>query len=124
MTTVTSTNVNSETTFTKLDPAGNLIWSKHFSFSGGGGNAEIDRITLYTSGEILVMGDLNDGTLDVDPGIGTVNLSASGVENEVFIARYDINGNHIWSSKMNDVALLNTPMALLLIHKETLTLPI
>jgi hypothetical protein len=52
-------------------------------------------IATDANGNIYVVGYFS-GTMDVDPGIGVVNLTAADTGN-IFVAKYDNGGNYIWA---------------------------
>jgi hypothetical protein len=77
----------------KLDPAGNHLWSKHF---GEGGQQACDGVATDASGNVLVIGDFN-GPLDFGGG----PLANAGFD-DVFVAKFDPTGNHLWSKRFGD----------------------
>ncbi len=85
--------------FAKYDANGNLIWVKAV---GSIGDEEGQGIKLDASGNIYVTGLFSD-VADFDPGIGTVNLTSNGGF-DVYIAKYDNNGNYIWAKNFGDVS--------------------
>ena len=89
------TSVNAEDAYmAKYDPAGKLIWAKSIGdFRYQAGNA----LTLDANGNIYVTG-IFFGTTDFDPGPGVANLISAGNE-DIFVCRYDNNGNFTWAKK-------------------------
>ncbi|KYF82590.1 hypothetical protein BE18_44670, partial [Sorangium cellulosum] len=80
----------------KLDPAGALLWSKRFgSDSADTGHA----VAVDGSGNVLLAGihGNNNGTRDMSYG-GCEPLPPLGSEG-VFVAKFDPEGNHIWSRR-------------------------
>ena len=84
----------------KYDPSGAHIWSKRFGSSG------FDRahsLAKDGSNNVIVVGQF-EGTVDFGGG-GLVSVGTR----EMFVAKYDASGNHMWSkrfgSSQNDVAL-------------------
>lgn len=80
----------------------NLEWAR--SLPGKGydfGNG----VVLDTMGNVYVTGTFND-TLDCDPGPGTAYLISAKISNNdpsqtnIFIAKYDPNGNYIWAKSI------------------------
>jgi len=91
---VTATGgVNNDVFIVKLDAAGNSLWSKTF------GNADAQTswsLDIDNLGNIYVTGTF-DGTVDIDPGIGTFNLTAPGAGENTFILKLDNAGDFIWA---------------------------
>lgn len=95
--TANQTSVDSSDIFVaKYDQFGNHLWS--FSI-GGNGTQTLGRIVLDGSGGIIVRGWFRN-TIDVDPGPGTVNLTAVAGTAETFVARYTATGNLLWSFRL------------------------
>lgn len=83
----------------KLNSAGNLVWAV-----GAGGTSidEASAVATDAAGNVYVTGNFS-GTIDLDPGIGTFTLSASGVS-DVFILKLDALGNFLWAVKAGTTA--------------------
>ncbi|MFM9943854.1 MAG: T9SS type A sorting domain-containing protein [Bacteroidia bacterium] len=82
----------------KLDNSGNFAWAKRMgstSYDKGFCILTDDKGNNYTSGEFT-------GTVDLDPGSGTLNASSLGYE-DIFISKLDASGNFIWSINMGGV---------------------
>ncbi|MBI4703197.1 MAG: hypothetical protein HY744_18935, partial [Deltaproteobacteria bacterium] len=74
----------------KLDPNGNHVWSKRF----GGPAFDMPRsISLDAGGNLLLAGEFEKA---LDFGGGPL-LSAG--DRDVFVAKLDPNGNHVWSKR-------------------------
>ena len=85
----------------KLDPAGNLIWSKTY----GGPNAErAYSIEADPSGNIYFTG-IFSGTVDFDPGPGVFNMTAVGTD--VFVSKLDGSGNFLWATHFGGPGYIN-----------------
>ncbi|MGH1384932.1 SBBP repeat-containing protein [Kordia sp.] len=83
-------NGQTDVFFAKLDTTGNLLWVKQI---GGASNDDGISIITDSSGNIFVLGDFL-GTVDFDPSANSTTLfSGSG---NMFIAKYDSNGNFLW----------------------------
>ncbi|MFC2111141.1 SBBP repeat-containing protein [Bacteroidota bacterium] len=82
----------------KYTNSGNYVWAISF---GGSGNDMGNSIDYDNSGNIYVTGDFYS-TVDFDPGSGTVNLTSSG-SGDIFIAKYNSQGNYIWAGKIGGV---------------------
>lgn len=83
----------------KYDVNGNYIFAKRI----GGSGAEFGRdIARDASGNIYVVGQFS-ATIDCDPGTGVFNLTGTGA-NDVFIAKYDLNGNFLMAKWIGGVS--------------------
>ncbi|MBN4066017.1 SBBP repeat-containing protein, partial [Candidatus Amoebophilus asiaticus] len=78
--------------FAKYDSDGNYVWAKGI---GSTNNDSGYGIAVDISGNIYITG-VFQATADFDPGAGTTNLTAIGLE-DIFFAKYDPNGNYTWS---------------------------
>ncbi len=76
----------------KLDPAGNLLWSKTF---GGAGSEMGSGIGADAEGNILLTGALTGKHLDF--GGGLLELHGGS---DVFAVKLDPAGNHVWSRRV------------------------
>lgn len=76
--------------FAKYTSAGDYAWAKQIP-------AQSTQVTIATnqSGNVFVAGSF-DSTVDFDPGSGTATHTATG-NSDIFFARYDTNGNFIYS---------------------------
>lgn len=82
----------------KLDPAGNFVWAK--SFNGTAFAASIGHsITVDKDDNIYTTGYFQNGTVDFDPGSGTINLTPAG-SSDMFISKIDASGNGIWAKNI------------------------
>lgn len=82
----------------KLDALGNLIWAKRLGGTGsdqGFGIALDDSVNVYSTGGF-------SGTVDFDPGAGTLSLSSTG-NSDVYISKLDVNGNFLWAGAFGSV---------------------
>lgn len=78
----------------KLNANGDFIWAKQIQ---GSGQEMSTSIEVDTSGNIYVLGVLQGGPVDFDPGSGVFNLSSAG--GSMFIGKYDSSGNFIWAKQ-------------------------
>jgi hypothetical protein len=92
----TLTSVGGDDIFVaKLDLYGNHLWSQRF---GGQQSQRADRgVAVDGSGNVLVAGSFEGG---IDFGGGPLT-SAGG--RDVFLAKLDPSGNHVWSMRFGDV---------------------
>jgi hypothetical protein len=80
----------------KFDASGNHLWSKKF---GDTENQFGASIAVDSSDNVLVTGSF---TSSVDFGGGT--LVASGNSNDIFVAKLDKDGHHLWSNRFGDTS--------------------
>ncbi|MEZ4721747.1 MAG: SBBP repeat-containing protein [Flavobacteriales bacterium] len=76
----------------KLDSSGNFIWVQSF---GGTSRDYATAVATDDSGNIYATGTFL-GTVDFDPGVGTTNLTSSGL-NDIFVQKLDGSGNFVWA---------------------------
>lgn len=86
----------------KLAATGDLEWAKQF---GGAYPDSITHVAVDAQGNIVIQGQFKD----VADWGGKQKLKAGGgSDNDVVLAKYDLNGDHLWSSTFgnafNDVA--------------------
>jgi hypothetical protein len=81
----------------KYDAAGNHVWSKRFgdiiTFDGGRG------LALDASGNVIMVGYFA-GTVN----FGGADLVSAGGSYDIFLAKFDASGNHLWSRRFGDVS--------------------
>jgi hypothetical protein len=78
----------------KFDPSGNHLWSHGF---GDEDSQESTGLALDGGGNVFITGWF-DGTVDFGGGPLDVNGDL-----DVFLARFDPNGNHLWSQRFGGV---------------------
>jgi hypothetical protein len=84
---------HSDAFLAKFDPDGTHLWSDRY----GGASEEYPRhVTVDASGNVIVVGDFYGS---VDFGGGTLNSAGS---NDVFVAKFDPDGTHLWSKSFGD----------------------
>jgi len=73
------------------------IWSMNF----GGGDVDYGQsIYLDNSGNIYIMGNFSSSTINFGGGVLTnASCGPYGCQNDIFLARFDSNGGHIWSKR-------------------------
>jgi gliding motility-associated-like protein len=87
------------TFISKLDNNGNFIWAKQLV-----GNMQwCYSMALDNTGNLYTTGYFG-GTLDIDPGTGTYNLSTPGYE--IFISKLNGDGNLIWAKQIGGTATI------------------
>ncbi len=84
---------NNDIFIAKYSANGNYIWANRI----GNTNSDVgEHIALDASGNIYITGVLPAGTVDFDPSASTANISAYQSSGDMFIAKYNSNGNYIW----------------------------
>lgn len=86
--------------FAKYTPAGAFVWAMQLVNTSSVDDAELETIAIDNAGNIIVAGNFRDGTLDMDPSGASAILTSSDSYSDVFIGKYDNNGNSIWSLKI------------------------
>ena len=87
----TAGTYDSDVFVVKMDSIGNVIWSR----SLGGTKNETGIKMVMTSDNYLIIG----GVFDTTTTIGPVNMTGNG-NNDCFIAKYDLNGNFVYTFYM------------------------
>lgn len=83
----------------KYDANGNYLWSKAM---GGSSDNVGFSLTLDANGDIYLTGSSN-GTADFDPSPAAAYLTSAGLR-DVFLAKYDANGNYQWAKMMGGMS--------------------
>ena len=95
----------------KIDGSGNFVWAKQLE---GATNNTILDVSSDPSGNVFLAGMFR-GTVDFDPGVGTVSLASNGNE-DAFILKLDALGDYQWAHNfggtINDHAAACTTDAL------------
>ncbi len=78
----------------KLDSAGNLLWARQLN---GPLSGRVRGLELDGSGNVYAAGFFG-GTVDFDPGAGTLNLTAAA--NDTFIVKLDSDGDLGWARQL------------------------
>lgn len=89
--------------FSKFNAAGTFQWSKQLASTGSSSFAELEDIAADNAANIIVTGKLPNGDIDMDPSAGTATLTNSDSEDDIFLGKYDIDGNYVWSIKIGEV---------------------
>jgi hypothetical protein len=79
----------------KFDPAGNHLWSKRF---GDSNHQYSQNVSVDRWDNVLLSGQFY-GTIDFGGGV----LTSAG-NNDIYIAKFDAAGNHIWSQGWGDAS--------------------
>ncbi len=83
----------------KYDISGNYLFANKI---GGTGNDEGYSITTDIAGNVLLTGSFKN-TVDFDPGAGIVNLVATGINRDMFLAKYSSTGSYIYAMRAGGV---------------------
>jgi Beta-propeller repeat len=84
----------------KLDPNGNCLWSHGYTVSlPAGTTSQIRGVATDAAGNVYVTG-LFFGTLNLGGGV----LTSTG-QNDLFVAKFDPSGAHVWSENFGDVSV-------------------
>jgi hypothetical protein len=86
---------NSASFIQKLDLNGNFVWVKKLQ---GTGSAYINSVDIDALGNIHAVGYF-DGTVDFDLGGLVHNITSNGY-GDIFISKWDNNGDFVWSKSM------------------------
>jgi len=76
----------------KFDSNGNYIWSKKF---GGSKYDRSNSVAVDSGGNVFITGESNSSYIDF--GGGAISNCATDFCTGAFLAKFDSNGNHIWS---------------------------
>lgn len=79
----------------KLDSNGDFVWAKSIRGTNNSGGI---GIALDNSGNVHTVGYFS-GTVDFDPGAGTINLASAG-SFDVFVLKLDNSGDYVWAKRM------------------------
>ena len=85
----------------ELSPAGDWTWNKRF---GGYADEEADGLAVTATGELLLAGRF-DGPLDLGGATPLLSVQAAGAfapSFDVFVAKLDAHGAHVWSRQFGD----------------------
>lgn len=77
----------------KCDATGNVLWVKS---TGGTGNEYVASVSTDPNGNVLVMGIFASSSITFD-SITLTNSNSSGLNRNLFITKFDTNGNVIWA---------------------------
>jgi hypothetical protein len=80
----------------KLDASGNHVWSKRF---GDAGDQRGNGVAIDRTGQVVLTGSLS-GAVDFGGG----SLTSAGGQ-DVYLAKFDGSGTHLWSKRFGDAAI-------------------
>lgn len=84
----------------KYNSSGGSVYEKSMYGTTSADEVEGNSIAVDGLGKVYVTGDFS-GTVDFDPDTGTVNLTSSD-NDDIFLAKYDSNGNYVFTHKIGD----------------------
>lgn len=88
------TSTETDIFLAKFDPGGNHIWSHGFGDYQGSGDQRGRSVAVDGAGNVFLTGDF-EGIVDFNGG-----LQALGID--IFLVKFDPDGNHIWSQRFGD----------------------
>lgn len=80
----------------KYNSAGNYLWAHRF---GSIAEDYARSVTSDGAGNVYIVGQFK-GTVDFDPSASTNTLTSS-TNSDIYIAKYDINGNYVWAKNIS-----------------------
>ena len=86
------TTTGADAIVTKIDPMGNVVWSKTYPASGGGGYAVVRGVAVDPMGNVTITGHFQ-GAITANG----VSLTSSGADTDLFVIKLDSNGIPQWS---------------------------
>jgi hypothetical protein len=84
----------------KLDSAAGFLWARNME---GGVYDYAYSITLDNNGNVYSTGEFS-GTVDFDPGPAISNLTATGIQADIYVHKMDAAGNFIWCRNFGGAA--------------------
>lgn len=84
----------------KYDAGGNYVWAQSISGSSGTTGKALE---LDASGNIYLSGTFSGSNIDFDQGTGVDALTSAGFGTDIFVSKYDNNGNHLWAIRVGGV---------------------
>ncbi len=94
---------NRDVFLAKFNQAGALVWAKDLPGLTAQSVAQGAAIAVDSSGNVIVAGTFT-GTVNFDPNSGSTTFTSALGGNDVFIAKYDPNGNLLWAQNVGGTA--------------------
>jgi hypothetical protein len=91
----------------KLDEMGNFVWAKQFL---GTNSDDVYSIAVANSGNLFTVGRFQ-GTIDVDPGVNTFNMTSTG-NNNTFVAKLNASGDLIWAKQLEGTNIIGRDLVI------------
>lgn len=82
----------------KFDASGSFLWAKQMRGPTSNDGSGAYSICTDNSGNVYTSGYFK-GTVDFDPGAGTVNLTSVGFD-DLYVSKLDASGNYVWAKAM------------------------
>ncbi|MBP6390536.1 MAG: T9SS type A sorting domain-containing protein [Flavobacteriales bacterium] len=96
---VTPPIYGTSTYIAKYDANGNHLWSKYIPLV-----TYANAMVIDGAANIYICGSYQGTNVDFDPGAGVAYLTSSAGSTDVFMAKYDVNGNFIWAKSIGSTA--------------------
>ncbi|MCE9529419.1 MAG: SBBP repeat-containing protein, partial [Planctomycetales bacterium] len=80
----------------KFDTSGNFVWVR---VQAGSAESQALGIAIDNEGNVVTTGEFQS-TIDFDPGVGQVNLTAPNGFYGAFVSKLDPQGNYLWAVKL------------------------
>lgn len=90
------------TVIAKYDNDGNYLWAKLVQ------NADPRALAVDNNGNTYFSGQFSGTDVDFDPGSGTAYLSSPVDDYDIFMARFDADGNYVWAKRMGGTSFEST----------------
>jgi hypothetical protein len=91
---------------TKFETDGDLFYAKRLGGSTPSSTVLPKAVAYSSTGEVYVTGSFS-GTVDFDPGAGTVNLTATSVAEDIFVLKLDAIGSFLWVKQFGSAGTEN-----------------
>ncbi len=91
---ITPSPYGSNAYIAKYDINGNYQWAINIPIATSYGN---NSIAIDASANIYITGYFAGASVDFNPAAGVTALASASGSNDIYIAKYDINGNLIWA---------------------------
>ncbi|MCJ8163894.1 SBBP repeat-containing protein [Pontibacter sp. E15-1] len=101
---------NQDVFVAKYDASGNMLWAK--SAGGSAGNDYSDDIAVDRQGNVYVAGTFGNVFYGDNGGTATfdaINLTSSSKDGNMFLVKYDANGNVVWAKQIASAAYGRMP---------------
>jgi hypothetical protein len=96
---------NSDIYISKINAAGNFVWSRQIGGSGNSGEETATGVAVGLNGSVYIIGRFN-GQIDFDPGAGVFNLTTTSIASgcpehyDAFILKLNSSGDFMWAGQI------------------------